>query len=574
MERPELGRPEASGRLLDLATRRYIIKVAVRWSPLMACTTALVLVVALTSPPPQGAGSAATSARPGSGLSATQSASGIAAAGPTSGSGAANGGGQTGLAGGGTGSSSTGAGTGTTVTGGSCKPGVKQFAWSVYAPPCVAAFHGNNGGSTNPGVTASTITLTYRLAKSTETAAINAIGGGAVPSDQAFVQDLQTYIGFFNTQYGLYGRRVVLKTFQGQGDYLAEDSGQGLQGAQADAATAKSMGAFGDITLLLTSSQAYEQDLAAEHVLSFSAAGWTQSWFEQYAPYQWSIWATGTKIAQSYANTVCGRMASMPAIFAGDPALTSQPRRFGFLTPDNPQNVAVGREITAGLTRCGVTLAKSETYSVNPAQGAQQGTAALAAFRADGVTTVLCMCDPAMPIFFANAANEQNYHPEWVVPNFLDPAGQQVSSEQWSHAISIDGWPMPPGPQTEAHRVFGLAAPGKQPAEQYYTAAYHTLLQVFEGLQAAGPGLTPTSFAQGMFSLPTSGLGQLGTWTHGNGDYTPPSNTQLEWWNPAAVSNFNGKKGAWVPCGHGQWVTYANPLSWAPLHQQLACFGR
>ena len=159
-----------------------------------------------------------------------------------------------------------------------------------------------------------------------------------------------------------------------------------------------------------------------------------------------------------------------------------------------------------------------------------------------------------------------------MVPNYLDPAGQQVSSSQWSHAISIDGWPMPPAGQGEAYHAFELAAPGKQPAEQYYMVAYYTMLQVFEGLQAAGPDLTPASFAGGMASLPPSGLGQLGTWAYGNASYTPPTNTLIEWWDPSATSNLDHKQGAWVACDGGKWVTYADASSWAPLHQQLGCF--
>jgi hypothetical protein len=416
--------------------------------------------------------------------------------------------------------------------------------------------------------------LTYRLANSSQQAIIDSVGGAAVPSQQAYLQDLQTYTRFFNTQFELYGRHVVIKPFQGQGDYVAEDQGQDLAGAQADAQTAYSLGAFGDVTFLLTSSQPYEQDLAAEHVLSFSPTGMPQSWFAQYAPYEWSIWASGTKIAQSYVNTVCQRMAGMPAIFAGDAALTSQIRRFGLLTPDNPEYDHIGNEIQAGLQRCGVPVAKREAYSLDYAQASEQGTTSMAAFRAAGVTTVLCMCDPVMPIFFAEAANGQGYHPEWVVPNYLDPAGQQVSSSQWAHAISIDGWPMPPNGQGEAYHAFELAAPGRQPAEQYYMVAYYTMLQVFEGLQAAGPDLTPDTFAGGMFSLPTSGLGQFGTWSYGNGAYTPPANTLIEWWDQSAVSNLDHSQGAWVPCNGGQWVSYADPGSWAPAHQQLACFGR
>jgi len=573
-------------RVTDVALRRYLAKLAVRWSPVIVCAISLALVVA-TSGTSGTRGSTTLSGllspgRPS--LRSSRAVSGQPAVGhgslPPGGHAASEAPGSipsTGLptagepAGTAQGTTSARLG-GTTVTGVVCRPGVKQFSWSAYAPPCVPAFHGSNGGATSHGVTATTITLTYRLANSSQQAIIDSVGGSAVPSQHAYLQDLETYANFFNTQFELYGRRVVIKPFQGQGDYVLEDEGQDLQGAQADAATAYSLGAFGDITFLLTSSQPYEQDLAGEHVLSFSPTGMPQSWFAQYAPYEWSIWATGTKIAESYVNTVCGRMAGMPAIFAGQASLRSQTRRFGLLTPDNPDYVRVGSEIQAGLPHCGVALARSETYSLNYAEASQEGTAAMAGFHAAGVTTVLCMCDPVMPIFFTQAASGQGYYPEWVVPNYLDPAGQQVSQSQWAHAISIDGWPTPPPGQSEAYHAYELANPGRQPAEQYYMVAYCTLLQVFEGLQAAGPDLTPQTFYRGMSSLPQSAPGQLGTWAYGSGAFTPPIDTLLEWWDPAATSNIDDKQGAFVPCDSGHWVTYANPDSWAPLHQQLACF--
>jgi hypothetical protein len=164
---------------------------------------------------------------------------------------------------GGSGESLAPLGSGVAITGVRCGPGVRQFGWSRYAPPCVPAFHGNNGGATAPGVTATTITLTYALANTAQQQAIDSLAGAANFHQRAYVADLETYIRFFNTQFELYGRHVVLKPFQAQGDYIAEDQGQDLGAAQADAVTAKDLGAFGDVTFSLTASEFYEQDLAA-----------------------------------------------------------------------------------------------------------------------------------------------------------------------------------------------------------------------------------------------------------------------------------------------------------------------
>jgi hypothetical protein len=55
-------------------------------------------------------------------------------------------------------------GVGLTVAGRRCGPGRRQVAWSVYAPPCQPAWHGNNGGDTSLGVTSHTIGVAFRVA--------------------------------------------------------------------------------------------------------------------------------------------------------------------------------------------------------------------------------------------------------------------------------------------------------------------------------------------------------------------------------------------------------------------------
>jgi hypothetical protein len=118
-----------------------------------------------------------------------------------------------------------------------------------------------------------------------------------------------------------------------------------------------------------------------------------------------------------------------------------------------------------------------------------------------------------------------------------------------------------------------LADPGGTPAEQYYQVAYYDLLYVFDGLQAAGPDLTPVNLAKGFFSMPTSAMGELGVWQGGQDAFSPITETQIGWWDPDAISNFDGLKGAWESCSGGQWYKFLDPGTWAPDHTQLACFG-
>ncbi len=588
------------GSTLDSELRRYAAKVAIRWSPLISCAVALALIVTLaptrSAPTSQAQGSGAFG-----GAASTGRAGGVARSGSRAGTagrvipgtagsatGSASGpiytalGGAAGAGGGAssaiTGSArrATGAGADTSITGIRCVPGARQFTWSAYAPPCVPAFAGNNGGATAHGVTGSTITITFRISTSGEAGVIGAseplISKGAGTPQQS-IADLQTYIRYFNTQFELYGRRVVLKPYQGQGDYLQEDQGQDLGGAQADAQTAYSLGAFGDMSLLYTT-QPYAQDLAAAHVIAFGPVYFPQSWFQQYSPFAYSSIATGTKSAQGIVDVVCQRMAGMPAAFAGSPTYHHEVRKFGLITPDNPIYLENAQVVENGLRSCGAPPVRVVQYSFNFGTAASQATSAAAQMKAAGVTTVICLCDPLFPVFLTNAADQQQYHPEWVTQWWNDAYDQSFASDQWSHAISVGQGQTPPLDRQEAYRVFKAADPTSQPAEENFAFAYKSLLQLFDALQMAGPDLTPASFEKAMFSLPTSAPGgQFGTWGFGPGAFTPGQTFKVAWWNPDATSNFDQSAGAWQNCDSSKSYPYADPAALGPAHRQLSCFG-
>ncbi|MHB1923472.1 MAG: hypothetical protein ACYCSJ_02150, partial [Acidimicrobiales bacterium] len=229
MDRSQMSQDE-----FETMLRRWLLKMGARYVPVLAAILAIALLIVFvpTTQPSTNSGLATGTNSNGTGSSAGNSGSaGSASSGPAAGSAA----GQAGTAPGSTGSTGVGAvsgGGGTAMaasgsgggvggdvskTGVRCTNGARQFAWSDFAPNCVPAFTGNNGGATGQGVTPSTITLTYRLANSSQQSAVNALAGSANINQTDLVADMQTYVNYFNTQFELYGRKVVLKTYQGQG---------------------------------------------------------------------------------------------------------------------------------------------------------------------------------------------------------------------------------------------------------------------------------------------------------------------------------------------------------------------
>lgn len=589
---PAPNHPPITDTDVEAAVRAYVSRVARRYVALLIGAIALVLVVVtVPTKTPTDNGNQALGLNNGQQATAGSSlGSGTGsgqnggpqntANGSAAGSGSATGAGASGAGSGATsqqgGSSQPGAmaaASGVSRSGVKCGPGVRQVTWSVYAPPCVSKFTGDNGGATARGVTAKTITLSFRLGNSSEDAAVNAAAGSAAPApDPVFVADMNTYISYFNKQYELYGRQVVLKTFQGQGDYITEDQGQGADTAQADAATAKSLGAFGDATFYLKGSDPYWRSLAQEGVVAFGPLGYPQSYYQQYAPFWWSVSPTGTMAADWFVNATCRRLAGMNAIYAPDKTMQVKKRVFGLIHPDNPQYISIANDIKKGLGGCGVTP-KEASYSINVVQYQAQATNTIAQMRAAGVTTILCYCDPLVPIFLENAAQSQQYNPEWISTYWGDGQARQPASGNWGGLIAMGGQ-SPDMKQTEAYRVFKLASGGAEPREQYYAVAYATIMQIFNGLQAAGPDLTPATFARGMFSLPPSADSFMGQWTYGSNKYSPATATQIGWFDPNMTSAFDGKKGGFRNCDSGQKFPWTSTTGWGGPGQQLHCFGK
>jgi ABC-type branched-subunit amino acid transport system substrate-binding protein len=214
------------------------------------------------------------------------------------------------------------------------------------------------------------------------------------------------------------------------------------------------------------------------------------------------------------------------------------------------------------------------TYSINVAQYQTEATNIVAQMQSAGVTTVLCYCDPVVPIFLGNAAQSQQYKPEWVQPYWGDAQARQVANGNWQ-GVMASGPQWPADNENEAYRVYKMASGGQAPHTNAYAAAYVALLQVYMGLQAAGPTLTPQNLMRGYQSLPPTGEGAVGTWTfNGSHAFTPPSSAPVSWFDPSYKSNFDGANGGYRSCDAGKFYPFEQMSAWGGPRQQMHCFGK
>jgi hypothetical protein len=461
------------------------------------------------------------------------------------------------------------------VNGRMCGPGVPQIYWSSYSPECQPAFSGNNGGSTSYGVTSKTITITFRYALPPQyQALLGLLGGGSViGSEQQAVSTMDAYVSLFNKNFELYGRKVVLKPFTGKGDLLSELGGGGLAQAQSDAAEAKSLGAFADVSLIF-STAVYDQALAQNHVIAITGGIFqSKQWFNDNAPYVYSVTPYCNQLADAAAGLISRSMNHLPAIFSNSPSIRKKQRVFGLIYPSNPQYQSCANQFTDSLSRKHVSLARVISYPFSLTGATELSQNTIEQLINQNVTTVLCACDPITPIFLANDSANLNYYPEWFTLDWGDSFAQTVIPSEWAHAVS-GGQPAIPKNEQEAYKALLLANLTPKEINPLYSDIYLPLLMLFDALQEAGPDLNPQTFEQGYWSLPQMSGPLTGVWKFGVGTFEAQASYEILWYDPTAISNQDSKPGAWVPCNNGQIFLFSQHSKELQKGVQLSCGNR
>ncbi len=451
--------------------------------------------------------------------------------------------------------------SGTSRSGVVCDGTNRQLPFSDYGPRCVPEFSGDNGGATSFGVTADTVTVTFRIADSASVAALQAAAGDALNSlgaDQEEVAaDMAVLVDFFNSQFELYGRQVDFKTYSGQGDVLEEYQNRGAQGAQADAARAKDLGAFADVSII-GQTQLYAEAIVSNQIVAMSPVYLSRRWHEERAPFSHSaLFPTGEAAAGFQSQIVCQTMKGQNATRSNDPTMAAKPRVFGIVHPENPEYAVAGERLETALKGCGARFGRRIAYALDATTAGQQATNGIAQLRAAGVTTVLCVCDHTFPIFFTQAADQQNYVPEWFSTlSWPDPFPRLYSQRQWDGALYAGG-ARPAFLELEPGRVYAMASGGEQPhAPLTLDWTYQQILLLFTGLQAAGPELNPATMYRGLEQVPSTVEGDFGPWEFGPGPAIVHTHFQLGRWDQHATSNLDGKDGAVVSCRGGRWFRF------------------
>ncbi len=413
----------------------------------------------------------------------------------------------------------------------------------LLAAECYAEVEGDNGGETSPGVTADSIKVVAYV--SPESDPVIEYVTQAIANDDTVEQvseTVQGYVDIFNATYQTYGRQVDLEILVGSGSANDEVA------ARADAVKAdEEMGAFavlGGPTL----TSAFADELAAREIVCVGCTGGDPAFFQERSPYLYSTGPNSDQVLIHLVEYMQKKLAGKPAEFAGDEALTSEERVFGYLwIESNDTSADQAERFEELLADEDIELAESVSYTLDPARLQEQATSVITRLKQAGVTTVVFSGDPVAPGPFTTEATAQDFHPEWVLgPQVLVDTvafSRTYDQDQWAHAFGPSPLTVKPNQTQRSPFVLYEWFHGElPPAPDTSAVIVPNPSLFFAGVSAAGPDLTPESFRAGLFtrpptpsyeSEPSLSFGDHGRWDYE--DYNGVDDVTEIWWDPEAT---------------------------------------
>src|SRR3546814_4894288 len=95
--------------------------------------------------------------------------------------------------------------------------------------------------------------------------------------------------------------------------------------------------------------------------------------------------------------------------------MQGQPRKLALVAPDNAEYQESVNLYLDLLGQAGISVALNLKYKLDISSMPNQASNIIAQLKDNGITTVLCGCDPVMlALGMTPKANEQNYEPEWL----------------------------------------------------------------------------------------------------------------------------------------------------------------
>ena len=365
----------------------------------------------------------------------------------------------------------------------------------------------DNGGATSQGVTKDKISVVYVLGHIPETRAQPATDQrtGQMGTDADAAHDL---LLAQRQYYETWGREIDIKFYTSAGD---DETSQ-----RADAVAIAAMKPFAAVVTLNSGLGVLAAELAKAKILTYDA----ETSYKDAAAFSPYLWGAGSEPQTAAINTaefLGKQLVGGKAEYAGGD-VKGQPRKFGLVSKDLDIDVPGFKKALAAYKG---TIASEATY---PPIGGAYGDATIAQqnaptivskMKADGITTMVLFTDAAMNKALMEQATSQGWFPEWVHTGNAYSDYSAFSGtyppDQAAHFFGISG--LPPyfkpadDPETATKGTVGSNLDWFWGPKNYTSTLRlgNGVTWLLQGIQAAGPDLTPKNFLQGQFAVPAIG---------------------------------------------------------------------
>jgi hypothetical protein len=416
---------------------------------------------------------------------------------------------------------------------------------SVYAPPCVEPFAGDNGGATHQGVTGDEVLVVWYQADPAlnplQTAMIEGAGADIDPASARAV--LQDFVGLYNDLFETYGRTVRLETYTGTG------AGSDTAAARADAIAIAEMEPFAVIGGPDQAGTVFAGEIVDSGIVCGPGCpgALPEYLIDDLAPYVWSTLPTPEQ-GVALASEMIGNLAGPGrAELAGSDEIRAEERVYGLLHYDNADgdHQPVFEEFVASLEENGIDIAVDVEFTLDLARAQETARTNIGRLMDAGVTTVIYYGDPLTPASLTQEATAQGWYPEWILgPNVLMDTtffARQTDTSQWRNGFGMSIVGARGERSTNgAFQIYEWAF-GEEPANNVVNVFEGPMRTVFNGIHLAGPDLDPETFRDGMLRYPVSGGGptepQVSRGEHGvwpDFDWGGSDDIALIWFDPEA----------------------------------------
>ncbi|MBI4728680.1 MAG: hypothetical protein HY775_04160 [Acidobacteria bacterium] len=368
---------------------------------------------------------------------------------------------------------------------------------------------------------------------------------------------------FFNARFQTYGRRVRLFAYW-------TDS-QDAAGRRADAAdNLKKIRPFAVLDWAAGRgglNEEYVNAAAARGMLVFSSqvTTYTNSFYRKNAPLAWGFWPDMEHWAALYSSYVCTKVNPYPTAHTGGPngvgTMNGNPRKFGLFYTTDPTQPGLKRfrQVVEGqLRKCAMDVDNMPrgTFpesgpAVNRSDTGVDQQQAVAKFKSEGVTTVLYL--GGLETKFSQDADALEYYPEILVAGDLNndvwATARLQNQATWGNAWTVsyqmrqDRPEERPGYQAAVEGDPGLDDAGRTWAADFY----RDFFMLFQGIQVAGPRLTPKAMSQGFHAIPPKDSTNpfVAACFYDTGDYTCVKDAAETWWDVDGRRPASNDPGCW-----------------------------